>query len=301
MLFCKVKHITNTERKVIKMNTSTVATNETVTNETVTNEIATNNVSLFIKRSEENQTKEFIIAAFASNNIGKVSDVTFIKKNTDNGKPYNGAIVTFEKWNNNALIQSLFDQMASSPDGTTKFYFNSNRYWFINIHKQKIPELEQINEVDSSLPDAERILQLENLVKSMSIQMHFMQTKQSQSDKTITEYERKNTHNYLINLELTSQLEDMAMERKRDEMERQRHEDLLNEEMEKITNHNETLYCRLTEAEVLIKDQQSIINYVEEQVFTMKELLIKVCDTDPIKTSINAFIDEYLTVQCVDL
>jgi hypothetical protein len=285
MLFCKGKHITNTERKVIKMNTST----------------ATNNVSLFIKRSEENQTKEFIIEAFASNNIGKVSDVTFIKKNTDNGKPYNGAIVTFEKWNNNALIQSLFDQMTSSPDGTTKFYFNSNRYWFINIHKQKMPELEQINEVDSSLPDAERILQLENLVKSMSIQMHFMQTKQSQSDKTIIEYERKDTQNYLINLELTSQLEDMATERKRDEMERQRHEDLLNEEMEELTNHNENLYCRLTEAEVLIKDLQAMLLYMEEQVFTMKELLIKVCDTDPIKTSINAFIDEYLTVQCVDL
>jgi hypothetical protein len=273
------------------MNTSTATTNE----------IATNNVSLFIKRSEENQTKEFIIEAFASNNIGKVSDVTFIKKNTDNGKPYNGAIVIFEKWNNNALIQSLFDQMASSPDGTTKFYFNSNRYWFINIHKQKMPELEQIIEVDPLLPDEERILQLENLVKSMSNQMHFMKTKQAQTDKTITEYERKDTQNYLINLELTSQLEDIATERKRDEMERQRHEDLLNEEMEELTKHNEILYCRLTEAEELTRDQKCMLSYIEEQVFTMKELLIKVCDTDPIKSSINAFIDEYLTVQCVDL
>ena len=256
----------------------------------------TNNVSLFIKRSEENQTKDFIIAAFASNNIGNVSDVKFIKKNADNGKPYNGAIVLFEKLNKNTLVQSLFDQMASSPDGTTKFYFNSTRYWFINIHKQKMPELEQIIEVDSSLPDAERIIQLENLVKSMAIQMHFMQTKQSESDKTISEYERKDIQNYLINNELSSQLEDMAMERKRDEMERQQHEDLLNEEIEELNKYNETLYCRLTEAEVLIRDQQSILSYMEEQVFSMKDILIKVCDTDPIKSTINAFIDEYLTV-----
>ena len=86
------------------------------------------------------------------------------------------------------------------------------------------------------------------------------------------------------------------MERKRDEMERQQHEDLLNEEIEELNKYNETLYCRLTEAEVLIRDQKCMISYVEEQVDTMKDLLIKVCDTDPIKSTINAFIDEYLTV-----
>ena len=38
------------------------------------------NKSLFIKRAEEYQTKEFIINVFHKKNIGKVNDVTFIKK-----------------------------------------------------------------------------------------------------------------------------------------------------------------------------------------------------------------------------
>ena len=51
------------------------------------------NVALFIKRAEEYQTKEFIIEAFDSNNIGKVRDVKFIKKNNDIPANFNLSIL----------------------------------------------------------------------------------------------------------------------------------------------------------------------------------------------------------------
>ena len=112
-----------------------------------------NNVSLFIKRAEEYQTKEFIIEAFSSNNIGNVIDVKFIKKQGNYGKSYNGVVVIFEKWNMNRLVQKLLNEMSTSSDGTTKFYFNQNRYWFVNVHKQKNVECEEVASVDSALPD----------------------------------------------------------------------------------------------------------------------------------------------------
>ena len=60
------------------------------------------NKSLFIKRAEDYQNKEFIFNVFHKKNIGKVNDVTFIKKQNNVGKSYNGVIVTFEKWYNNS-------------------------------------------------------------------------------------------------------------------------------------------------------------------------------------------------------
>jgi hypothetical protein len=99
------------------------------------------NAALLIKRAEENQTKEFIIQAFKKSNIGIVKEVTFIQKNSK-GVAYNGVVVIFEKWNMNKYVESLFNKMSESPDGTTRFYFEPKRYWIINVHKQQLPECE---------------------------------------------------------------------------------------------------------------------------------------------------------------
>lgn len=122
------------------------------------NSTSFNNVALFIKRAEEYQTKEFIVEAFASKNIGKVRDIKFIKKYNDFGKSYNGAIVIFERWNMNTLVETLFNEMSTSPNGTTRFYFNDYRYWIINVHRQKLPECEEITTVDASLSEKEKNL-----------------------------------------------------------------------------------------------------------------------------------------------
>ena len=98
-------------------------------------DVSFNNISLFIKRAEEYQGKDFIINTFAFLEIGTVSDVTFIKKQNERGT-YNGAIVVFKQWNYNQLVKQIFDEMNNSDDGTTKLFFNSKQYWIINIHKQ---------------------------------------------------------------------------------------------------------------------------------------------------------------------
>jgi len=170
------------------------------------------NTALFIKRAEEYQTKEFIINAFETNKIGKVKDVTLIKKQNDFGKSYNGVIVIFERWNMNNLVEKLLNEMASSPDGTTKFYFNEHRFWHINIHKQKMVECEETMLVDPSLSDKEKIAKLEELVKSMSAQIHYMQTRQEKAEQQLMMAEHKHTEQHLLNMELHTQLQEKQWE-----------------------------------------------------------------------------------------
>lgn len=238
------------------------------------------NIALFIKRAEEYQTKEFIIDAFASNNIGKVRDVTFIKKQGDYGNNYNGVVVIFEKWNMNGLVQKLFKEMSSSSDGTTRFYFNPNRYWFINIHKQKTADCEVSVAVDSSLPDKERIRQLEELVKSISAQNVYLQNTQEKSEKTIIDLEHKITQSHLINMELRCQLEEKDRERKW-------YEDKLTKQFEQMRKENNELRSNLAFNEIDItkknlqierlkediRDNCSILSYIETQAVEIKRML----------------------------
>ncbi len=272
-----------TQKKLIKMNTTF------------------NNVALFIKRAEEYQTEEFIIETFASNNIGKVKDVKFIKKRNDIGRNYHGVIVIFERWNMNRLVQTLFSEMAASSDGTTKFYFDSNRYWIINVHRQKLPECEEMTVVDKSLSDKDKISKLEELVKSMSAQIYYMQNRQEKSERSMMDLENKETYHHLVNMELRSQLEEKDWEKKWSE-------DDLTEEIEKLREENEILRCRLeftavdlarkdTQCEKLqeeLSDSKHILSYVENQAQEMKQMLKAVLDTDPVKPVINTYMKEYL-------
>lgn len=260
-----------------------------------------NNIALFIKRAEEYQTKEFIIEAFDYNKIGKVKDIKFIKKHNELGRNYHGVIVIFERWNMNALVQKLFNEMASSIDGTTKFYFEQHRYWIINVHRQKLPECVEIATVDASLSDKEKIIKLEELVKSMSAQMHYMQTRQERSERSTMDLELKESYHHLVNSELRYQLDEKDRDRKWAE-------DDLNEEIQKLREENESLRCRLAltaidmvrkefQIETLQQEQRDsscILSYVENQTQEMKQMLRGVLDTDPIKPVIYSYIKEYI-------
>lgn len=175
----------------------------------------TTNMSLFIKRAEERQTEEFIKKAFASHQIGKVSNLTFIKKNNVQGQTYHGVIVNFEHWNNNPLVQKLLNEMASSPDKTTKFYFDRNRYWIINVHQHPVMAVKKEKEeeeepkevlVDPSLSDKEKIRLLEAKVNSMSAQFYQLQTQREKMERTMMECENRRTYHHLLNVDLHSQL-----------------------------------------------------------------------------------------------
>lgn len=173
-----------------------------------------NNISLYIKRADLYCTKAYICNAFEINNIGIVKDVKFIKKTDSVGREYNGAIVIFDRWFMNSIVTKLLDDMSSSPDGTTKFIYDyqCGRYWYINVYKPVVPESETIPAVDPSLPDKQRIDELEKLVQSMSAQLHYMQHRQEKTERQLMELEEKHSHQELCNMELRFKLEDKDIE-----------------------------------------------------------------------------------------
>ena len=250
------------------------------------------NVTIFIKRAEDYQTKEFIINVFHKNNIGKVTDVKFIKKQNNTGKSYNGVIVTFEKLNN----ITIFNEMNASSDGSIKFYFNKSQYWFITTRNEKnvLPNCEEIITIDASLSDKERIKQLEDLVKSMSSQINYMQTKQEQSERNIMEYEHKDTQHHLYNIELQSKLDDKDIELTWIETDLKEDIDTLKDENKCLRSHLERKYYECEQLREELKEQTCMLSYTENQVVSMKHILNEVSLLElPIKPVIDAYIKEY--------
>jgi len=257
------------------------------------------NMALFIKRAEMHHDKDFICKAFTDNKIGKVKEIQLIKKTNDYGKDYNGVIVIFEKWEHNQLVKNLIKQMNSSADGTTKFYFNHPQYWFIKIHTSKTIEHKEIMHVDNTLPDKERIEELEKLVKSMATQIHFMETRQERSEQNMMDYEHKHIQNHLYNSELKCQLDLKDMEIKWNE-------DDSKELIQKLQEENSSLKCRLACTAINLaqkeiecnnlkqelQDEKTISNYKEFQTQEMKGLLQGVSQMDPSKDTIIRYIKE---------
>jgi hypothetical protein len=240
------------------------------------------NKSLFIKRAEDYQNKEFIFNVFHKKNIGEVKDVTFIKKQNHTGKSYNGVIVTFKKWHNNSLIDEIME------GGTVKFHFN-NSYWFINLHKE--PEVEKVDnvniDIDINLSDKDRIKQLEDLVKSMSSQMNYLKER---SERIIMDYEHKHTQQHLNNIELRAQLDDKDAERTWIEADFKEDIDTLKTENELMCAHLERKYY---ECEVLreeLKEKTCMLSYSENQITEMRNILN---DNDLQDHPIKEYIKQY--------
>lgn len=173
-----------------------------------------NNVSLYIKRAESHLSSNFIINVFNNNNIGIVREVKFIKKSDNSGKEYHGVIVIFERWFTNSKVNKLLDDMNNSEDGSIKFTYDKyGHYWYINIYTTCVlPEAQQQTLIESSLPDKQRIIALENLLQNMTTQMHYMQTRNEYNERQLMEYEQKQTRHYLCNVEIRSLLEDKEFE-----------------------------------------------------------------------------------------
>ena len=226
------------------------------------------NVALFIKRAEDYQTKEFIINIFHKKNIGKVNEVTFIKKQNHTGKTYNGVIVSFEKWYNNNLL----NEINSSQNGTFKFNFN-NSYWFINVHKEVL-QLEECTEIilpNNNLSDADRIKQLEDLVKSMSSQINYLKER---SERTIMEYEHKHTQQHLNNIELRAQLDDKDAELTWIESDFKEDIETLKGENHILSAHLEKKYYECLALKEELTEQTCMLTYTQHQITEMKQLIL---------------------------
>ena len=242
------------------------------------------NKSLFIKRAEDYQNKEFIFNVFHKKNIGEVKDVTFIKKQNHTGKSYNGVIVTFKKWNN--PLRDLIDEIIKN--GTVKFNFN-NSYWFINLHKEpEVDKVDNVNiDIDINLSDKDRIKQLEDLVKSMSSQMNYLKER---SERIIMDYEHKHTQQHLNNIELRAQLDDKDAERTWIEADFKEDIDTLKTENEVMCAHLERKYY---ECEVLreeLKEKTCMLSYSENQITEMRHILnVHELQEHPIKEYIKQY------------
>ena len=239
------------------------------------------NVSLFIKRAEEYQTKEFIINIFHKKNIGKVNEVKFIKKQNHTGKSYNGVIVSFEKWYNNNLLNEI------QKNGTFKFNFN-NSYWFINVHKEVLEECKEII-LPNNLSDTDRIKQLEDLVKSMSSQINYLKER---SERTIMEYEHKHTQQHLNNIELRAQLDDKDAERSWIESDFKEDIESLKGENELLCAHLERKYYECEKMKQELTEQTCMLVYTQNQISEIKQLLSQRSNDD------NHPIKEYIKQYC---
>ena len=235
------------------------------------------NVSLFIKRAEEYQTKEFIINIFHKKNIGKVNEVKFIKKQNHTGKSYNGVIVSFEKWYNNNLL----NEIHSAQNGTFKFNFN-NSYWFINVHKEVLEEFI----LPTNLSDTDRIKQLEDVVKSMSSQINYIKER---SERTIMEYEHKHTQQHLNNIELRAQLDEKDAEKSWIESDFKEDIETLKAENQLLSEHLERKYYECLRLKEELKEQTCMLDYTENKVQHMVLMLKEL----PCKEVIDTYIKEY--------
>jgi chromosome segregation ATPase len=221
-------------------------------------------IALYIKRAEMCHTKEYISDVFLIQQYGKVHNVRFIKKTNDIGKEYNGAIVTFEQWNTNSNVKILFDQLNSSQEGTAKIIhdYTNKRYWIVTQYKSEFAEFDQLTKIDPGLNENDRILELENIIKSMAAQMHFMKTQHEKQEKEMMDCQQRETQAWLYNGELKSQI----LEKDEDIKWLTKTVSNLSYELAEMTAEKEELALELN-------DQENILAYVEAQANEMRDML----------------------------
>lgn len=222
------------------------------------------NVNIYIKRTELHDTKEYIIQALRDNGYGKVSDITFIPKKNEYGQDYNGAIVVMEMWYNTELVKKMFEDFQTL-DRMSKVVHNFRpyRYWIVQEYKQQVATVKNTCFVEPSLPDSQKVIYLENLLHSLSVQMNHFQTITEKSEQQIMDYECQQVRSSLINAELRYELNEKTME-KSNEKDKQIHELTM-----KLWKTSVDLLKKQEECEELkqeLEDEKSISNYWREQL-----------------------------------
>ena len=238
---------------------------------------SSHNIALYIKRIEIIQSNESVIRKiFELNGIGIVNDVTFTKKTDNSGREYNSAIVTFSQVFLNTEVKKLLDDMESSKDGTTKFIYDRNgRYWFINMYKPKIQtvdlECEELIPIDVNLSDKERIIALENLVRSMSVQTKYFLTQSEKVERKLMDYEQTESRQHLCNIELRYQLEDKDIEINKIKKECQ--DDVLRYKVRlacvQIDLNRQVMECDMLKQE--LSDERNITMFLQEELNNLRE------------------------------
>lgn len=164
--------------------------------------------ALYIRRAETFHTEEYIRNALSK--YGTVSDVTFIKKVNEKGQEYNGVIVLFEKFFTNELVSKLMYELTNMT--TARVVHDNSRYWIVNEHNMVKPMAPTVLPVwPSTISDAQKVIELEGIIQSLTFQMRFLQKHLETSESRMMDREYEHTRNAFVNADLLEQLQEKEL------------------------------------------------------------------------------------------
>jgi hypothetical protein len=236
------------------------------------------NISLYIKRAEEDHNEEYIKTAFSRIYYGDVKSVRFIPKEDQYGNKYNGVIVHFDKWYSTVQVKKLFEDMSKANDGICRLYHDTanGRYWnvmeytdFNNLSEVLIcDELANIQALYKKNvqndENNEYIKQLEKLLGSMASQMNYLQKQIVDAEKKVYTFENNCSQLYLRNADLLCQMNEKDIEVTK-----------AKQEAFKSGLENANLKCRLEKAEQEINDTKNILHYIDNECLEMRGMLMQ--------------------------
>ena len=175
--------------------------------------------ALYIRRAELHHTKEYISKALEFNMYGIVKDVQFIAKSSGT-VAYNGVIVIFNSMFLNPRVISLFNDLTDSENKTSKIIHDfTGKYWIVNEHKQQELEEEEDDEVDniiSEISDICKVDTLTKMVKSSTVQMHYLHKSIQRNERQLMEQSNNETHSFLTFRDQIEELQKDKTELKED-------------------------------------------------------------------------------------
>ena len=137
--------------------------------------MSTTNLSIYIKRAEINQTKEYIINAL--HNYGVVDDLEFIDKTNDNGQKYHGVIVHFKQWHFNNIVEELWNQLHANKEATCKIFHGhrNSKFWIVSVHKVESNKQEIVlsnTEIDLTNLDSNTV----NIINDLQLKIKLLES-----------------------------------------------------------------------------------------------------------------------------
>ena len=224
-------------------------------------------LTLYIRRAELFHTEEYIKAAFYNNDYGLVSDVQFIKKTNEQGKEYNGVIVTFEHVFQSPKVAKLREELASSEDKTGFIVHDQahRRYWIVQVYEPQVyePQVYEPQVYEQQVYEQQEKPEQTNMnIELLVIQLNQMKRKLDQMESQMMDYEYDRVRNEIVNQELREQL--LAKD------------EIIATQQCKLVCMAIDLTKKESECEELqheLTDQKYVIRYIEEQANEMREML----------------------------
>lgn len=94
------------------------------------------NISLYIPHIFANISKTEVAEEFEYQDIGKVSNIDFILKTGQDGKPYNAAYIHFERWFD-TISAANFQSKVLDPSKEARLMYEDPWYWIVLENKAR--------------------------------------------------------------------------------------------------------------------------------------------------------------------